>query len=285
MFYHQYAINLSYDIIGGGNPTGPLLSGKQFGQAFSVTLAGPPTVYFLDSESNWVASGLLAGNSSDERWVGAEPRSGVVSAASATVMKYHHQFHVSTIFAPSSGGSIINSTGWHDSGGSLAMSATANQGWKFEGWTGLGSGSYSGPLNSTSIQVNGPVVENATFYPGLGVASSANGAVGYSYGSQSGTIQAGSSATIFAPSGTVISLNAIPSSLLYQFAGWTPSTLGTSGQTTLKLEAPQTGQASFSLNPVTLGGAGAIASVAVVSIFALRMRSKSRSIRTDPQSV
>ncbi len=276
-YYHQYALNLSSSIIGGGSPTTPTFYAKWFGEALFVSLASPTTGFF-DAGSNWTVPIQLSGSTSNERWVNTQASIGVIDGPSAVSIVYHHQFYVAESFEPSSGGSISNSSGWYNSGNAVQLSATAKSGWKFEGWIGSGSGSYSGSFNQTTIQANGPIVENATFYPGLKIIAEANGDVGYSYGSQSGTVPTGTSLTVYAPIGTVITLDANPSSLLYKFNSWTPTSTGTSGQTSVRLESPTAIQASFSVNIITIIGIlVVIGSVFLVSVFALRRRSKSNA--------
>jgi hypothetical protein len=271
-YFHQYALNLSSSITGGGNPTTPTFSSEQYGQPFSVTFAAQVTDFF-DAGSNWTVPILLGGSTSNERWSTTDATSGVVVGQSTIQVNYHHQFLVGTSLGPSSGGSITNSPGWYDSGTNVELNATANGGWRFEGWAGVGSGAYTGSLSQTSVQINAPVTENATFYPGLEITSGSNGGVSYRYGSQSGTVLAGTSQTIYAPVGTVISLGESPSSVFYQFGGWSPSSAGTSGATTVNLQAPSSISASFSVNIVIVAGIiGVVAGVALAGVFALERR-------------
>jgi hypothetical protein len=52
---------------------------------------------------------------------------------------------------------------WRNSGATVSISATPNDGYSFSNWTGSGAGSYSGPDNPASIMMNGPITETATF--------------------------------------------------------------------------------------------------------------------------
>ena len=273
-YYHQYESTLSYSVAGGGNPASPSLVGSQLGRSVSLVLSEKPAAYFLDSGSNWTLPGQLAGNLSTERWITTGSIRGTFSGGSVLQATYDHQFYLRLIAGPSQGGSVVNSTGWYGSGTAVQLSASANTGWRFEGWSGSGDGAYTGPLNRSSVQTNGPVVENATFYPGLQIAAGPDGDVSYSYGTQSGEVLAGTSATVFAPLGTVISLSANPSSLFYEFETWAPASVGTSGQTTVTLASPTSIRASFSLNLVTIG---AIAGVAIVAVLASILAVKRRS--------
>jgi len=270
-YYHQYAVTLSYSIVGGGNPPAPEVSGERFGMNFLARVSNNSTAYLLDSGSNWTLPGLLLGNSTTERWRAANDTTGPVSGQSRVQIDYQHQFFARTNPETSVGGSITNVTGWYDSGTKLRLSASANIGWEFEGWTGSGTGAYSGLLNQTSIQADGPLAENATFYPGLEIEAGTEGSVNYGFSAQAGTIQAGESRTVYAPMGTVVNLSADPSSFFTQFSGWTPASLGNSGQATLMLESPISVKASFSLNLLVIGGAvGAIGVIAAVAVLALR---------------
>jgi hypothetical protein len=277
-YYHQYGLGLSYSVLGDGNPPSPQLSAQQFSRLYMPTLGGNPTTYFLDAGSTWSIPPLLGGSTSQERWTSSVTSSGTVSGGMTLQANYKHQYHIASYLAPSAGGSITNSTGWYDAGTSVQISAYANQGWKFAGWTGFGNGAYTGTLNLTSILANGPIKENATFYPGLRISAGENGAVSYAYDTQTGFVPGGTSLVVYAPVGSEISLSANPSSLLYQFSAWAPIS-GNAGQTTVRLESPSAIQGTFSLNLVVVGGiAGAIAAIALVSIIALRGKSSARRL-------
>jgi cell division septation protein DedD len=65
------------------------------------------------------------------------------------------------------GGTVTPSSGWKNSGSTVSISATPTNNnqvsYSFAGWTGSGSGSYSGTNNPASITMNGPITENAAF--------------------------------------------------------------------------------------------------------------------------
>ncbi|MCU0782576.1 MAG: leucine-rich repeat protein [Verrucomicrobia bacterium] len=61
------------------------------------------------------------------------------------------------------GGTVSPSSGWYDSSQSVQINATANGGYTFNGWTGSGSGSYSGMNNPANVTMNGPITEAASF--------------------------------------------------------------------------------------------------------------------------
>src|SRR4026209_2118965 len=65
------------------------------------------------------------------------------------------------------GGTVSPPSGWKNSGAAVSISATPTNNtqvsYTFAGWTGSGSGSYSGTNNLASITMNGPITENASF--------------------------------------------------------------------------------------------------------------------------
>jgi len=280
-YYHQYALSLNYSLEGGANGTGPSVSGVQFGQTVNLELKPSGILPFFDSGTNVTIPLILAGSNSSVRWATTQflPSGEIQVAGAARVdLVYQLQYHVETYSGPEGGGSITELDGWFNTSSSVQLSAAPSTGWECEGWAGTGTGSYSGSTCQTSIRINGPIVENATFYPGLTITVGSGGAVEYGHGAQSGVVGSGSTATLFAPAGTAITLNASPSSLLYQFSRWSPSALGTSAQGTMVLDAPTTVNASFSLNIVLIGSIlGAAVAAIVVVDFAVRGRSRQRT--------
>jgi hypothetical protein len=65
------------------------------------------------------------------------------------------------------GGTVSPASGWKNSGTAVSITATPTKNtqvsYRFAGWAGTGTGSYTGTNNPASITMNGPVTENATF--------------------------------------------------------------------------------------------------------------------------
>src|SRR6185369_6581432 len=61
------------------------------------------------------------------------------------------------------GGSTSPPNGFFNSGQVVQISAIPNNGFSFTGWTGSGSGSFSGSANPTSVTMNGPISQTAAF--------------------------------------------------------------------------------------------------------------------------
>jgi Divergent InlB B-repeat domain len=64
---------------------------------------------------------------------------------------------------PGTDGRVSPTSGWRNSGATVSISATPANNYSFSGWTGTGSGSYSGPNNPASITMGDPITETATF--------------------------------------------------------------------------------------------------------------------------
>ncbi len=69
---------------------------------------------------------------------------------------------------PTNGTVTPTSSGYYNSGQSVQISANPNGGYEFDGWTGTGSGSYTGSNNPASITMNGPITESVNFLTAIG---------------------------------------------------------------------------------------------------------------------
>jgi hypothetical protein len=61
------------------------------------------------------------------------------------------------------GGTVTPASNWFNSGQSVSITAFANGGFAFTGWTGTGAGSFTGSTNPASVTMNGPITEAASF--------------------------------------------------------------------------------------------------------------------------
>ena len=89
------------------------------------------------------------------------PTSGTTYTANFTTQYYL------TVTA-GTGGNASPSSGWSDSGAVVGINASPNGGYSFGSWTGSGNGSYSGSSSATSVTMNGPIAEAASFTPNPG---------------------------------------------------------------------------------------------------------------------
>ena len=254
-YFHQFALGVRYDIVGGGSPGGPSLSGTRFGSSVDVSVSNS-TLHFLDEGSSWSFSPLLPGSSAQERWNSRGGANGTASGPRNVTVTYYHQFAVTAVPNPGAGGSASVQSPWAVAGSGVQLAATPEPGWRFAEWQGLGNGSYSGSFAGAIVTVYGPVSENATFYPGLEIRAGSNGAVAYTSAFGNGTVPAGGATVVFVPSGMKVTLHAAPS-VLYAFSGWDPSSGG--GPTIyLTITSPESVRANFTLDPLALAGVVAL---------------------------
>ncbi len=73
------------------------------------------------------------------------------------------QYYLTT--SAGNGGTVSPGSTWKNSGATVSISATPAIGHSFSGWTGSGTGSYSGTNNPASITMSGPIMETAAFTP------------------------------------------------------------------------------------------------------------------------
>jgi hypothetical protein len=86
----------------------------------------------------------------------------ITPTSNTTYTAYFNTQYYLTMVA-GSGGTVTPSSNWYNSGQSISISALPNVGYKFNNWTGSGSGSYSGTSNNTSVNMYGPITETASF--------------------------------------------------------------------------------------------------------------------------
>lgn len=93
---------------------------------------------------------------------GAISHSVTTPAASTTyTANFTTQFLLTT--NAGTGGSVLPASEFFNSGQLVQISAIANPGFTFAGWTGSGTGSFTGSTNPVSVTMNGPISETASF--------------------------------------------------------------------------------------------------------------------------
>ncbi len=279
-YFHQYLTTVSYAVIDGGTPGSPIFTAAAFGSPLTQPLTTQPQGLWIDSSALYLITNLLPGSTSNERWQPSASLTGNIVSSSVISIPYEHQYYITIIHTPKEGGSVSNVNDWHNAGTSFLTEATATAGWQFENWSGSGQGSYSGDNSSASIEVDSPLTETATFYPGLTITASDKLSVSFTYGASAGTIPAGAPKTIYAASGTGIQLTAKPKMFIYSFAGWTGSVTDKNSSISTVLDGPQTITADFTYNYVNIGliAAGIIIVIAGAVILIMRRKNKNTTV-------
>lgn len=316
MFFHQFLVSVRYSIVGGGSPSQtPEFNSTALGAPAVTRLSTAPTTGWFDAKSAYSFTRFLNSSAATERWqqVGGGASSNVSSAAGGGPIgelalegvnapnevieaDYVHQFYTRLDVNDAKGGSVAgtftgtvaNGTvqgdltpgpGWLDAGLSLSVAPFANQGWQFEGWTGSGQGSYTGTNPSIQVSVEGPLNESATFYAQLSITAGAGTNVAYSYGTEAGTVDAGTTRTDFVPPSTNVTLRASPSLFLYAFASWKGENLtaATTPSLAVVVDSPSSVTAASSLNYQLL-----LPVVAVIVLIAASLWVRSRRRSASP---
>jgi len=224
VFYQQYEVSVGYSVLGGGTPSNsPLFTAASLGSLAPIPLSSNATLGWFDAGSAYSFTAVVNGSAGAERWVysgGAGSAPTVISSAGeAFSTVYTHQYYDRLSVNDARGGAVSGVSGWFDLGSTLTASASASQGWHFEGWSGSGAEAYAGTSPSIDVVVAGPLNESATFYVQLVITADAGTNVAFSYPSQTGTVQAGTTKTLYVPPSDV-TLRATPSFFVYSFASW-----------------------------------------------------------------
>ncbi|MCI4351703.1 MAG: hypothetical protein L3K15_09375, partial [Thermoplasmata archaeon] len=144
-----------------GSGTGLMITGLNG----SYTLEVPPV--YIATDTRYVANLTT---------VTASLSVAVVQNATVAVT-FTEQFLLNV--AGGSGGTVNPSTsGWVKAGSTVNLIAQANATSSFTGWAGTGVGSYTGTVATTSITVQGPITETATFAPVYPVKSTGSSTAG-----------------------------------------------------------------------------------------------------------
>ena len=100
-------------------------------------------------------------------WSDSKAISHTITASKNTTYtaKFNKQYYLT--MSAGVGGSVSPASGWKNSGTVVSINATPTNNtlisYNFTGWTGVGTGSYSGVNNPASITMSGPITESAAF--------------------------------------------------------------------------------------------------------------------------
>jgi len=223
-FYQQFDVSIGYSVAGGGTSPVPEFTAAYLGSLTSIPLSSVPTTGWFDAGSAYSFSRLLNGSTGDARWsssggAAALARSVISSPGEALSEVYTPQYFARLAVNDANGGKVSAVSGWFDAGSRLSASASANQGWRFEGWNGSGAGAYTGTSPSLDVVLAGPVNESATFYVQLAITAGPGTNIAFSYPSKNGTVQAGTTEVLDVPPSNV-TLQATPSFFVFSFSSW-----------------------------------------------------------------
>ncbi len=188
---------------------------------------------------------------------------------------YTHQYYADLGVNDPRGGSVSPASGWLQAGTSLHATELSNPQWQFQRWTGSGVGAYSGSSPTIDVAVMGPLTEKAAFYVQLAIEADRGTSITYSYGSETGGVQAGTTKTIYVPPSSNVTLRASPSIFVYSFASWEGNGILSDSKPLLSLavDSPTAVIGTSAYNfPVILIGAVAILVVVLAGSVWIRGR-------------
>lgn len=135
-----------------------------------ATLTGPTPVVWLVNELHPVAAISPQTVSANEQFVFASWSDGGLSSHNAQrgssspftlTVNYTRQYKLT--MASSGNGTVSPSTGFRNAGAVVGIGATPSTGYTFSSWSGVGAGSYNGTTANSSVTMNGPITQTATF--------------------------------------------------------------------------------------------------------------------------
>ena len=253
-YVHQFAVSMSFAVVGGGAGASPQISAVVFG---AVHVFDPPATAFLDAGSSYSYPTALSGSTSTERWVTPSSGSGSVSAATSLVLTYYHQVlmtfeftvqgetppaapevHYSNLGAADS--AALNATVWADSPAAYAYDASlAGAGPSVRWGTGANGNGTVTSSQTISVLYREQFRASVVTEPSS-LAAAVNGAGWYDVG-------ASTTLTVAAPSG-------------WRFDRWSGDASGTASSVTLSVQRPLNVTAVFDPGlTITAGGGGSIA--------------------------
>jgi uncharacterized repeat protein (TIGR02543 family) len=173
---------------------------------------------------------------------GAQTHTITVPSSNTTyTANFTTQYTLTSSVGSSGGGTVSPSgTNWYNSSQSVTVTATANAGYSFSGW----SGDLSGTTNPTSVKMNGPRIVTANFTQNqytLTVNVSPSGAGSVTVDLDKPTYVYGEKVTLTATANAG-----------YNFSSWSGSVTGTTNPVTITINGDKTVTANFGAIPGTL---------------------------------
>jgi uncharacterized repeat protein (TIGR01451 family) len=128
------------------------------GQTFSWTAGSSHTIATTSPQSGGSGVRSVWSNWSDN---GTISHSIAPTKNKTYTANFTTQYFLTT--SAGTGGKVTPASGWKNSGANVSITATANSDYSFSGWSGTGTGSFSGVANPASVTMGGPINEAATF--------------------------------------------------------------------------------------------------------------------------
>jgi hypothetical protein len=131
-------------------------------QTLSVTCSSSHTIGTTTPQAGGTGTQYVWSSWSDNGAIShsvTAPASGSSTYTASFITQYYLTMNAG------SGGTVSPASAWYNSGQGVSISATPNTNYTFGGWSGGGTGSYSGSNNPASVTINGAITETASFTP------------------------------------------------------------------------------------------------------------------------
>lgn len=142
-YYQQYEVDVSYQVVGGGQPGRGVLSGTFTGVPIGISVPSGGALEWLDAGSAYSMAQYLSPLSSSERWMSPSPIGGTVTGPVSISPTYYHQYLVSALFTVVGGGTPSSPSLSYVSFGKTGSLQLTTSGQNL--WTDVGS-QYSVPI-------------------------------------------------------------------------------------------------------------------------------------------
>jgi uncharacterized repeat protein (TIGR02543 family) len=153
------------------NPVNVTVQTNLAGLSFSVdgtTYTAPQTFSWQPGSGHTITTTSPQSGAAGVRYVWSRwSDSGTIShnVAPTTSNTYTATFNTQYFLTMTAGtgGTVAPASGWKASGSSAKITGTPKTGYSFTGWSGAGTGAFSGTTNPVNITMGGPITESATF--------------------------------------------------------------------------------------------------------------------------
>ena len=281
-YYHQFDVIFSFTVLFGSSPTPPSVNYVYFGKSSTREATSENESTWADANATYTYPQTLPGSSGSERWLITSSTNDKITGALRISPTYLHQYFVSIVPNQLLAGSASISSDWRNSTSLILLSPRVMEGWRFDGWAGIGEGSYTGPLSNVTLSVLAPINETMIFYPGLKINVNGNGYITYSLKSSNNTMDAFNITTAYLPIDTEVVLFENPNSFLFSFINWTGEVNSTSTSISLTIDKPFVEQANFGYNYIIIGLiVGIVAAVIAIAYFVTSRRVKKGNLKPD----
>ncbi len=275
IYYHQYLFSISISFVGSQTKNAIPFSYVQFGTSTTAYIINNITRW-LDANSHWNIPNPLPGSNEKERWFSLQNTTGEVVQSMKINLVYYHQYYITIKIDPNQAGTINVKSGWYNENQEIQIIVQTEPGWKFINWIGEGVGSYTGSDANITLVIRDAITEEGIFYAQVTISASNGLTLVYNVLNNTGTINEGSSITLYLPVNSTLEVKANLNSFLYGFSSWSGTIYSTDSNLSIKISGPTKILANSSLNYTLIGVIVLLVAIAIVATMLVISRRKLR---------